>query len=215
MRSVPPIIPPDALLNIPHLGRLRFVVSNPDTVFVETVDKNQNPKFTGCNHSVEINNVEYRRVRVTVHSAKYWADYVTTRTLGTDPQDTLIWTTDGTWAARGADATGTRVDPANRGRNITASATSKLVKRVMLFLDGYMPTEDAQQMIRDCDMAKRQAQIAHSREEIERLNDLLDAEKKKLAAALDFGVADLIDLRRALQDGDDLEGALYPKDPDA
>jgi hypothetical protein len=201
-----PIIPPDALLNIPHLGRLRLLVPDPETVVVETVERNQNPKFSGCDHTVTINNVEYGNIRVRVHSSTWW--------LEKDGRHggTLVWTTDGNWAALAEDVSATRVDPANRGRNISESAVNKLVKRVMLFLDGYMPTQDAQRMIHECDIAIRQSQITHSRGEIKRLNNLLDAEKKKLSEAMRVGMSDLIDLRRALQDGGDLEDILYPTD---
>lgn len=215
MPAAPSIIPPDALLNIPHLGRLLFSVRDPQTVWVETVERNQNPKFADADHLITINNVEYTRVRVVIHSDHWWTDLQDKGgNLGSGPEQTLIWTTDGKWAARSCDITARRADPPNRGNNMSPSALAKLVKRVMLFLDGYMPTEDAQRMIHECDIAIRQAQIAHSRDEIKRLNNLLDSENKKLSAAMRVGMEDLIDLRRALLDGDSLEQALYGKDPD-
>lgn len=194
-------VTPFVIANVPHLGKLKIVCHTAETITVETVDRSQNPLFADCDHAVEINKVPYS-IKVTVHSGARLAEK---RGESGHP---VILTTDETWGARPFDLTARRVG-GRYNQTVTPSATQKIVKRAVLFLDGYMGTETARQLIAAGDRYNRAKRADKSRREIIRLRNLLNVEERKLAEALRADVHDLLDLRVAFENDDDVFDAIH------
>lgn len=197
-----------SLLNVPHLGMLQFQAMTGETLLLATCDRLIDPDGINGDKSVTINNVEYT-FRATARSLKDWERFGK-EGRGYMPTQ-VVWTTNGQWGIRPYDVTGSRVHRSSRwNQNLTDSALSKLTKRLVLFLDGYMETSPARMAMIEAAQSVRQDEIGQAQREIARLKNLLDTQSRKLSDLMDASVGDLLDLSRALDRGDDIHPLFDP-----
>lgn len=190
------------VVDVPHLGLLTLTCHD-DFVVFNTYRSYLHEKLgltaEEVLQHVTINGVDYT-VALSVYpgdSDQYSVRY------------NRIATTDGRWVTA-PDCLGTeRPDRVRAAKHqISDSARSKLLKRVMLFMEDFSKTDDFERLLTDARDTKRDKAIEDLRTRIASTRKQLATMEQSLAKMLGQDIDDLIALRHAFENESSLNDAL-------